>query len=403
MRRKMMFRPTMVALSMTLSTAAWAAAIPKAEQGNISWSAETGFGYDSNAFRAPNAAYVDYAAIPAGSNPTIVPQTESGFFVPYKVKAEAGKRHDLNGRLVGSATVDGRFYVGGLSKADEFNFAANGGSVFDLGKGGDSKKTAYAGAVYEQHQQVYVDHDSGASKTTAGGSDISARYNYSSIGFEGEYKHQMDRLDFAIKSQYLTNDYSDPVVVSQLDHTYFTVGGEADYLVHEGTKLKFSAARSTRIYSDRHARRADGIYSSTTNPLLKYTYNDLGITLRNRISSDWLLYLDYDYKQRADGFVNYNDYKAHRYGGRVLYEQGPLRGKLSLHHWERDYPHAFSFDVAGQAGKAYSGNDLRFKAEYAQTKALSLRTEAIYTMQDSTDLRYDYARKQVMVGVSWEQ
>jgi hypothetical protein len=105
----------------------------------------------------------------------------------------------------------------------------------------------------------------------------------------------------------------------------------------------------------------------------------------------------------VDGYVNYNDYKAHRYGGRVLYEQGPLKGKLSLHHWQRDYPHAFAFDVAGQAGKVYSGNDLRFKAEYAHTKALSFWAEAIHTMQNSTDLRYDYARNQIMAGVSWEQ
>lgn len=402
MRRKMMFRPAMIALSMTLSGTACAAAAPEDGQGNVSWLAEAGFGYDSNAFRAPRNTYTDYAAIPLGSNPTVVPQAKSGFFVPYKAGVEAGKRHDRNGRLVGSATIDGRFYLGGLGKADEFNFAANGGSEFDVGKAG-SKRTAYVGAVYEQHQQVYVDHDSGASKTAAGGSDISARYNYTSVGLEGEYKHKMDRIDYAVKVQYLVNDYSDPVVVSQLDHNYFTVGGEIDYQMKERTKLKFSAARSTREYSDRHARNANGVYSSTANPLLKYTYNDLGVTLRNRVSSDWLFYLDYDYSQRMDGFVNYNDYKSHRYGGRLMYEQGALKGRVALHHWKRDYAHAFAYDVASQPAKTYSGNDLRFKGEFAYTKAFAFWAEAILTKQDSSDLRYAYDRNQIMAGVRWDQ
>jgi hypothetical protein len=357
-------------------------------------------GYDSNAHQAPRNAYVDYA-VGATQNTTVSPQAKSGFFVPYKARVEAEKRHEMDGRLVGSATVDGRFYQGQI-KADEFNLAMRGGSAFDIGKV-DSKRTAYAGAVYEQHRQVYVDHDSGASKTTAGGGDISARYNYTSIGLEGEYKHDMGSIDYAVKGKYLMNDYPDPVVVSQEDNTFVSVGGEIDYLVRASTKLKFSAARSTREYSDRHARNANGVYSSTANPLLKYTYNDLGVTLRNRVSSLWAFYLDYDYSQRIDGYVNYSDYNSHSYGGRLTFEEDLLKGRVSLHHWKRDYPHAFAFDVAGRAGKVYSGNDLKFKAEFVETKQLSFWAEAIITMQNSTDLRYDYDRKQIMAGVSWEQ
>lgn len=375
----------------------------KIDQSKVKWSIETGMGYDSNAFNAPNKTYIDYAAIPTGSNPTVVPIAKSGFFIPYKARVEAEKRHDKNGNLLASASISGRFYSGSLSKADELNFAASGGATFDLHENKNPKRMVYAGAIYEQHQQMYVDNDSGASKTTTGGSDISGRYNYSSIGLEGEYKHEMGRIDYAIKGKYLTNDYSDPIVVSQLDHNYLSIGGDVDYLVREDTKLNFSIARSTRAYSDRHARRADGVYSSTNNPLLKYTYNDIGVTLRNRASSDWLFYLDYDYSQRMDGFVNYNDYKSHRYGGRLMYEHGALKGRVSLHQWKRDYPHAFAYDVAGQPAKTYNGSDLRAKAEFAQTKALSFWAEAVLDVQDSSDLRYAYDRKQLIAGVKWEQ
>jgi len=90
MRREMMFLPTLVALSMTLSATPCAAAAPKDENGGFALFAEAGFGYDSNAFRAPRNSYVDYAAIPLGSNPTVVPQSKSGFFVPFKAGVEAG-------------------------------------------------------------------------------------------------------------------------------------------------------------------------------------------------------------------------------------------------------------------------------------------------------------------------
>ena len=401
MRKNMMLHPALSVLAMTLSTMACAASAAKTDQAELAWFAETGFGYDSNAYQAPRNAYFDYA-VGATQNTTVVPQAKSGFFVPYKARIEAGKRHEKNGRLVGSATVDGRFYLGGLSNANEFNLETKGGSKFDFGKGEDSKREAYAGLVLEKHNQVYADHDSGASKTTAGGSNISNRYNYTTVGIEGEFKDKLDRIDYSIKSQFLENDYDDPVVVSQLDHTYFTVGGEIDYLVKEGSKLKFSAAHSIRDYSDRHARRADGVYS-VAHPLLKYTYDDLGVTLRNRVSSEWLFYVDYDYSQRADGYVNYNDYKSHRFGGRLIYEQGALKGRVALHHWKRDYPHAFAYDVVGQPAKNYSGNDLRVKGEFAQTRQLSFWAEAILDTQDSSDKRYAYDRKQIMAGVRWDQ
>jgi hypothetical protein len=168
-----------------------------------------------------------------------------------------------------------------------------------------------------------------------------------------------------------------------------------------GTKINLSATHSIRDYSDRHARSANGIYSNA-NPLLKYTHDDLGLSLRDRISQAWLYYVDYDYSQRADGYVNYNDYKSHRIGGRVLYEQGQLKGRVSLHHWKRDYRNAFAYDVTGQPRKNYNGNDLRVKVEFAPTRQLSYWTEAIIETQDSSDKRYAYDRKQLMAGVRWD-
>ena len=62
---------------------------------------------------------------------------------------------------------------------------------------------------------------------------------------------------------------------------------------------------------------------------------------------------------------------------------------------------AYAFDVAAQGEKKYDGSNLKFKADWARSANSSLWTEAIFNIQNSTDLRYDYERKQVMAGMSW--
>ncbi len=402
MKNEIMFRPMLGVLAMTLSTLAYAAEVgPKVGKGDFSWFAEGGLGYDSNSNHAPRSSYYDYA-VGITQNTTVVPQAKSGFFVPFKAHAGATGNQEKHGHLVGSATVDGRRYAGGNSDANELNLEVQGGSTFDLGGKSNPQRQAYAGLVLEKHDQVYVDHDSGARKITAGGSDISNRYNYTSAGIEGEFQDKVGKVDYSISGKYLSKDYDDPVAVSQMDHTYLSVGGKADLKVGVGMKLKFSATRFIRDYAERHARQANGVYSRA-NPVLKYTYDQLGVTFRERLNEDTVYYLDYEYLQRADNFVNYNNFKLHRFGGRFLFKQDALGGRVSLHRWQRNYPNAFAYDIAGQPAKSFTGIDLTAKAVYAQTKQLSYWAELILDKNDSSDLRYAYDRKQLMVGVRWDQ
>src|SRR3990172_11069867 len=85
MRNKILFHPAVLVVALTLPAIASAASAPASapktapvvEQSNITWSAATGLGYDSNAYRAPRASYVDYGALPIGSNPTVGPHGEN--------------------------------------------------------------------------------------------------------------------------------------------------------------------------------------------------------------------------------------------------------------------------------------------------------------------------------------
>jgi hypothetical protein len=141
---------------------------PVAEQMNMSWSASTGIGYDNNVYQSPSSSYVDYAALPAGSNPAIIPQKDSGFFVLYGASIDLAKNRELGARLLGSASLDGKFYPAGgsLNNANEYNASLSGGSEYVLVDEINSSRTLYVGAFFEKHENVYVDHESASSNTT---------------------------------------------------------------------------------------------------------------------------------------------------------------------------------------------------------------------------------------------
>lgn len=403
-----MFRKLLITIiAMTLSAMATAEVAPNSDSGNIKWTASTGMGYDSNAFQAPRSPYSDVAAgdllrkvNPAATDPYMVPKAKSGFFVPYAIKADMAKARGQDSRLLVAGAVDGSFYLGsGLSNANKFNASLKGGTEYILASKEKSEDTLYVGALFENHKKVYADHDSGTDKFTVNSSkDISTLYNYIRVGVEANYKHRTGDIDYGANGKYAVNDYENPPGAPQQDHSYFTIGVDTSIPVVPKTRLNLSYDHAVRDYTNRHSHDLTAAFSTS---LLAYTFDTFGASLRNRISPDWLLYLDLDHSTRADNYQGYGDYKENRYGARLLYEQGSIKTRLAFHHWGRDYPHAFAFDVLGQPAKTYSGNDLKFKAEMKQTDNTALWAELVYEAQNTTDLRYDYVRTQLMAGMSW--
>ncbi len=379
-----------------------AKAPPAVEKNNVAFSVSAGLGYDSNVYLSPSAPYVDYAAIPIGSNPTIAPNVQSGFFVPLEMKFGVKGLPSRNIRLLGAADFDGHLFLDSdFNNADVYNADVKAGAEFIVGRKGKIENSIYTGIFTGLHKQVYFDRDTGIDKTTSGGTDVSARYSYTSTGAEVEYKHRTGRFDYGVDGKYAQINYEDPVVVSQLDHTYYKAGGEFGVSIASQTKLGFSYHHTVRDYSDRHSRDALGVYSNV-NPLLMYSYDDFGVTLRQRLSTGLVIYIDYKNTQRIDDYVAYNDYSQDSYEARLLYSRGRFSGRLAVEHWTRDYPNAFAFDSATLGvRKTYDGDKMAFKMEWQQTKHISLWSEVLYRVQNSTDLRYDYDRNQVMVGASW--
>lgn len=374
------------------------AAESKDGQSKLTWFAATGLGYDSNIYQAPSAAYLDSApTVPV----MVTPVTQSGFFIPLEANLTVAKNQNANNRLLGLASFKGDFYTAADARnANVYDLDLSGGKEHVLGQKGVVEDTIFYGVFIGKREKTYADHDTGLEKTTTAGSGISDRYSYTSIGIEAEYQHRIGRVDYGVNGKYAQNDFSDPVVVSQLDNTHLKVGADVEFSVSSASKLKLEFGHAVQDYSDRHARDVSGALNNA-NPLLVYTSNNIGASLRNRLSADWVIYLDYDHTRRTDDYVAYNDYTQNKTGVRILYGKDAIKARLALERWTRDYPNAYAFDVATQGEKTYDGSNLKFKAEWAQSVDSALWVEMIFNMQNSTDLRYDYQRKQVVAGMSW--
>ena len=389
---------SLLIFSLFLSFSAAAAIEAKNEQSKTTWVTTTGLGYDSNIYQAPRAAYLDSApATPA----MVTPVTQSGFFVPLEVKMTAEKNKNANNRWLGLASLKGDCYVSADTRnANAYDLDLSGGREHVLGKKGVLEDTIFYGVFIGKHEQTYADHDTGLEKSTSAGSGISDSYSYTNIGIEAEYKHRIGNVDYGVKAKYTEKDFADFVVVSQQDNTHLKVGADVAFEVSSASKLKLAYSHAAQNFSDRHARDAAGVLRSA-NPLLSYTYNSIGASLRNRITADWVLYLDYDHVRRTDGYVAYNDYTQNKTSARILYGKGAVKARLALERWTRNYPNAYAFDKAARGKKTYDGSNLKFKADWEKSADFSLWTEVIFNIQNSTDLRYDYERKLIMAGMTW--
>lgn len=368
----------------------------------VSLEAKIGLGYDSNVYEAPNAAYVDYAAI--GGPQNVTPVRHSGLFIPIGFKAAYSGELQPAARFLASYRFDRKDYLKSENdNAGEWTHKLKAGMEFIFGKKGRREDTLSFGPFLTMHKETYYDHDTGSDKLTTAGEDVEERYSYDGMGVEAVYRSRTTAMQFGLHAEYESRDYDDPVAVSQYDNTRTIVGGEVEIPIARPIELELGYEWSAVDYDDRHARNALGqLFASA--PLLRYTYNRYGVSLRGRMSKDAVVYLDYDRTDRTDEHVGYNDYEKDEYGIRIIYtgiQDTKLRIKLSS--WKRDYPNAFAFDKAGQPQKKYDGIDALVKGEYKLTKAWVVWAEYKSEKQNSTDLRYDYDKYQTLVGVSWER
>jgi len=372
-----------------------------AVESGLNWSANVGLGFDSNIYRAPSESYVDFApTVPVA----VTPDEQSGFYVPLGLKGVYRNLLNDSNSLVSSYRFSGDIYVDSdFSNANNFSHKLRLGDEYTIKKSKTGSDTVYVGLLVSSVRDQYVDRDSGLDQTASAGTvDVSDRYSYNATGVEAAYNSNTGKTKYSVKFKLINRDYDDPVVISQYDNTYMSLGGDIQFRLSKPSKLKLGVRHFTYDYDERPSRNAQGrLFAS--NPTRKYTYDQLSIAYAYRINKKWRSYAEYVIKQRSDDSVGYHDYDANKIRLRVKYRHNKkLQMKLALTSWQRDYPNAFAFDRQAQGALDYDGVIVAFDSEYHMDKHKSLVAELNWRDDNSTDLRYDYQRSKVLVGMKWK-
>lgn len=357
-----------------------------------------GIGYDSNVFRAPTDAYIDYAQ---SDNLEVDPESHSGFYQPAEV--EVSYQGDIgNGLLpILNYDFDGRYYIDSdLQNANTYTHEVNAGLKYIFDRKGKKKDSIYLGPYYRYHYELYIDRDTGEKKDSSEGDDLSDGDSYTAQGLKLEYDNRTTIIQYGADAKYEERDYEDPGVFSQEDYKYYTAGGYVEFPVFDPLKLKLSYAYSRKKYDERSAR---DLYGSLfpSNDERDLFYNDFGVTLKSRLKKSMSVYLDYDYTRRVDDFDGYHDYTKHKYAARLVYRYKDIKLRGKLAYWTRNYDDAFAFDEPDQEDLKYDGMQVRISGEYAYSETWAFIGQFRYDDENSTDDRYEYDRYQTMVGIEW--
>ena len=377
----------------------------------LSTKASIALGYDSNAYRAPSADYVDFFADTTG-NTTVTPDVQSGFYVPLTLDLTYDKKLNKQWQLIGDYNFDGNFYLDEkLSNADQTSHKAKLGVRYKLINFKKRRSSIYAGAIIGDRNRTYYDRDTGLKKTTGVAlDDVSDLYSYSTQGFELIYDYWKKRdYDFYLRYRSEQRDHNSVPNASEYDNQYSRFGAGFDYRFSSAFRFGLDYAHYIYDYDFRHARNLSGqLFGS--HPLLQYDYNKTNIVLKHRLSNTLSLKYGYVITTREDNFVGYNDYDKDELSITLRYrpnDQYLLRAKLSSN--ERNYPRAWNFDrdpglypaITDTAHKSSDSTNLLISTDYRLTDETTLFCDIEMEVNSNSDPRYDYDRNRIFAGASW--
>ncbi len=370
---------------------------------SYSLKAETGLGYDSNAFLAPNDPYF---------NPTlnrfVTPDKKSGLFTPLSVAMDYASGGE-GMKFLTSLDFNGQFYPDNeLDDARTYKTELNAGFEFLLGGKGRRRNTLYIGPSLGYKRDIYFDRETGLEKTTVlTRQELGDRFTYTRYGLETKLRVRTLPVELDFKAEVAKYDYEEVPVLDSLDYTLYLVGANAEFDIFKDTWLDVNADYYISDFENRRSRDLGGNLVDGTDR--KYTYYGAGASLGRRIRPNWTAYLDYNYLERVDKFAGYWDYGRHRLRTRLLYRaKDDWRLRLALTYWQRDYPRAFAFDQPTPEANFiprhvdYETWDAGLKGEIPLSRLWKAWAAYDYVDQRSTDPRYDYQRHQISFGVGIE-
>ncbi len=356
----------------------------------------TGFATDSNIYRSPSSSYVDAAA---PGSPTVEPEVQSGTYIPMRAStALRWGTHD-NSHFELKYALDGRIYSD--SQHSNANLMEHEFSI-----GGAMNRPTKRGNVYwrshflvtNSNEQAY-DRDDGQGELI-NDENVSDRLSSTRFGPDVYFHRDIGRFGYGFRMNAYIDRYEETLDFLDLTHEQYLGGAHLSFRPLRNTLVRISGDYYQREYADRVAADASGIRFAD-NDELKYTYQNLGLSLRQRVFRSLVVGLDYRYTQRQDEFENYDDYDRHTGRGYLRFQRGRFSARASYTYRTYDFPNALNFDDTPTDPWPLQTMYGEFEAELKLGRRYTIRAEAILNLVDATDPRSEYDRNQLSLGLTW--
>jgi hypothetical protein len=366
---------------------------------DFSYFASVGYGNDSNVFRSPSEPYIDFAD---PDLPLIVPEVQSGSYLPYEV----GAKYMINSyRFEGfyaAYRAAGDYYQDrSQSDADEFRHELRVGNEYVRDREG-RKREAYSSFRFGQRDGVYYDPDDGLPRAV-GEVDIGDRMNYTRYGPDIRVRQQRGKLTLGLVAKAYLYDYEDVEVVPSYDHEYFLFSLHTQYRFTPTSLLRLTAERFSRRYSNRPSFDPDGT-QPIGNPGLRYDYIGLSLLARQRLTRSMWVGFEYERVDREDRHAAYNDYVRDHYEFEFHWAPGDrIDLELSGYYRNYDFDNAFAFNNPALGTKTLETARADLSLSYRVTPRLSVAAEGRLDEFVSNDARIQHDRGRYSLGFVWRQ
>jgi len=366
---------------------------------DFSYFASVGYGSDSNVFRSPAEPYIDFAN---PNLPLIVPQVQSGSYLPYDV----GAKYMINTyRFEGfyaAYRASGEYYEDrNQSDADEFRHELRIGNEYVRSQE-DRRREVYSAFRFAQRDGVYYDPDDGTTRTV-NGVDIGDRMNYTRYGPDLRLRQRWGKLAVGLVAKGYLYDYDEVEVVPSYDHEYFLFSLHTQYSFTTTSLLRVTAEKFSRRYSDRPSFDLDGT-QPIGNPGVRYDYLGLSLLARQRLTKTMWVGFEYERVDREDRYVGYNNYVRDHYEFEFHWSPG-ARFDLELSGYYRNYNYenAFAFNNPALPAKTLETARGDATISYRITPRFSVALEGRFDDYVSNDSRIQYERGRYSLSFVWQQ
>ncbi len=367
---------------------------------HLDFRARIGFGTDSNVFRSPDQAYIDFDD-PA--LPVITPEVKSGAFMPVSLSAKYRVNAYTHEGFFGAYRLAGRYYQDKeLENANEYIHELSFGSEYRRrDEEANREREVFSAFTVAQHDEIYYDPDDGGARAV-NGVDISDRMNYVRYGPELMFRQSHEHLSVGFVAKGQLWNYDTVELVPEYDHEYFLFGINVQYQFSRASLLRLTIDKFSRRFGDRPSFELDGT-QIVGAPTVRYDYIDVTLMARQRVFRSVWFGVEYQRRNREDRYLGYNDYTRDSYGGEINWRATERFNIVASGYYRLyNYSNAFAFNNPVVGRKTLETLNTNLIATFEMTNSLYLVFEANFLERVSNDTRISYDRNQFVLGVRWE-